>query len=545
MHFEEQKLVVSLEGLILSTVIGLALILGLLCIDYGIPYFPQRDAESEFMRRAGRIAALNQLSPDWFGHPGSTLIYPLAFTYKLWSAISFNRSLLERNNVLYSILKQDPAKAEHFEHLAEWAEYARLGRLLNLLFFAGGIWITYRVGKQVWGRREGLLSAWFMATSPTLLIYAHIIRTDHVGLLFLMVGFLACFRLLSTRTWSDYAIAGLAIGVAGSSRYFNLSLGAVLILAHGLAGAHTERGHLKRLIVGLMAIVGGFLITTPAFIFSLKVVYNSLILEARDPAVLGIMNPLSLPERIGWYLSVALPSTLSWPIYLGAIAAMLLSWRASSKKAVLLLCGFSLFLLTISVPRLYWQRWIIPIIPIALLFAAKAVWTMVDFIAQHRPMSMRWEKPMAVALIIVLSVVPLHQSLRHVYRSNLPDTRTLATQWILENIPPGSRIARERFTPFIPGDAYSIKFVIHLHQLGDYESLSNEYNYVVVSDRNYESYFELAELHPEKVEFYSDLFESHLVAEFKPGRRIVGPVIRIYRMPQKVASSSEGVDGDD
>jgi hypothetical protein len=76
--------------------------LGVFCIDYGIPYFPQRDAEPEFMRRAGKIAAFNQFSPDWFGHPGSTLIYPLALTYKLWSAISFNRSLLERNETDYA-----------------------------------------------------------------------------------------------------------------------------------------------------------------------------------------------------------------------------------------------------------------------------------------------------------------------------------------------------------------------------------------------------------------------------------------------------------
>jgi hypothetical protein len=541
MQSEEQKLVIGLDGLILSAVIGLALILGLLCINSGIPYFPQRDAEPEFMARAGKIAALNHLSPGWFGHPGSTLIYPLALTYKLWSAISSNRSPLERNNVVFSILKQDPAKAEHFEHLAEWAEYARVGRLLNLLFYAIGIWMTYLVGKQVWGKREGLLSAWFMATSPILLIHAHIIRTDHVGLLFLMVGFLACFRLLSTRTWLDYAIAGLAIGVAGSSRYFNLSLGAVLILAHILAGAHTEPGHFKRLFIGLVAIVGGFLITTPAFIFSLNTVYKNLTLEARGPAAEGISASLSLPERVWWYLSVALPKALSWPIYLLAIVAVALSWRASNKKAVLLVGGFSLFLLTISVPRLYWDRWIIPVVPIALLFATKAMWAMVDFVAQHRPMPIRWEKPAAVTLIILLSVVPLYRTLRHVYRTNLPDTRTLATEWVQQNIPPGARIARERFTPFIPDAAHSIKFTVHLHQLGDYDSLSKEYDYVIVSNRNYEGYFELAELHPEKVEFYRELFKNELVAEFKPGRRVVGPVISIYRLPQKVASSSEGL----
>ncbi|HEX9923794.1 MAG TPA: hypothetical protein VGD99_14140, partial [Anaerolineae bacterium] len=318
----------------------------------------------------------------------------------------------------------------------------------------------------------------------------------------------------------------------------------ILILAHVLAGAYTEPGHLKRLFIGLIAIAGGFLITTPAFIFSLKSVYTSVILEARDPAALGIMAPLSLPERIGWYLSVALPKALSWPIYLLAIGSVLFNWRASNKKAILLVSGFSLFLLTISVPRLYWDRWIIPIVPIALLFAAKAIWTMVDFVARRRPLSRHWEKLAAVVLIILLSVVPLRQSLRHVYRTNLPDTRTLVTEWVQKNIPPGARIARERFTPFIPDDAYSIKFTIHMHQLGAYDSLSNEYDYVVVSDQNYQGYFELAELHPEKVEFYNKLFENELVAEFKPGRRVVGPVIRIYRIPQKVASSSEDVDRD-
>ena len=525
--------VISPHGLILLFILIVALTLGAVCLEHGLPYFPQLDCEPKFIKSAGRMAAFNNPSPGWFGNPGSTLIYPLASIYKLWGSVSYGVPIWQTNPDLFELLKEDPAKAEHSKDWDDWAIYALIGRSLNLFYFAAGIVTTYLIGVRTWDKRVALLAAWFMAISPVLIELAHVIRTDHVGLLFFMLGFLACFRLLSCRRWYDYAIAGIAIGIAGSSRYFNLSLGVTLILAHFLAGAHHERGHWKRLIIGLTAIAFGFLITTPAFIFSLKTVHRNLTAEARDPAATAEMIPLTRPGRLWGYLSFALSDALSWPIWFLAIVGTFLVWREKNKRAILLLFGFVMFLLTIIMPRLYWQRWIIPLIPIGLLFAAKTLWTGADALAEYRQGFARWGKSVAILLIIATSLVPLKESVTHAYLMTQSDTRTLAKQWIGVNVPSGSRIVRERYTVFIPDDDFSVTFSYYLHRLGPFdETLARRYDYFVASSYAYERFFKVADLHPEKVEFYEKLFENELLAEFKPDPwKTSGPTIRIYRMP--------------
>jgi hypothetical protein len=516
---------------ILSFILTVALTLGMIGLDHGLPYFPDAD-EPYFVRCANRIANLHQ-SPGWFGHPGSTLIYPLAFIYKLWGSVSYRIPIWQTNPDLFELLKEDMVKAEHFE--TDWAVYYLIGRWFNLFYFAAGIVTTYLVGVRVWDKRAALLAAWFMAITPELISHAQVVRTDHAGLLFYMLGFLACFRLLSSRKWYDYAIAGIAIGTAGSSRYFDLSLGATLVLVHSLSGAHRERGHWKRLIIGLTAIGVGFLITTPAFIFSIKTVYRQLRLEAH-----GAWIPLTLPGKLWWYLSFALPNALTWPIWLLAIVGMFLVWHGRNRRAIPLLSGFIMFLLTIIVPSWYWQRWIIPLVPIGLLFAARALWTGIDALMECKPGFARWGKSVAILLITAMSIVPLKGSIRHVYLMTQPDTRTLAAQWIEANVPPGSRIARERFTPLIPGDGLFVTYIRYLYELELFdETLAPRYDYLVTSSDVYEFFFKVASLRSERVEsceeqakFYEELFENELIAEFEPDPwKTPGPTIRIYRIP--------------
>ena len=47
-----------------------------------LPYEPETD-EPVFVQPAARIAATGDLNPHWFGHPGATVIYPLALAFRL------------------------------------------------------------------------------------------------------------------------------------------------------------------------------------------------------------------------------------------------------------------------------------------------------------------------------------------------------------------------------------------------------------------------------------------------------------------------------
>lgn len=529
---------ISTHYLVLSFVLIVALVLGMTGLSHGLPYFPKIDEYSK-VRGAVRIAATHNPSPGWFGHPGSTLIYPLAFVHKIWGSVSYQVPIWETNPDLLELLEEDPGEAEYFEE--GWAVYYLIGRWLNLFYFVAGILVTYLVGVRVWDKRVALLAAWFMAITLILIYHAQILRTDLAGLLFFMIGCLACLHLLTSQEWYDYAIAGAAIGVAGSSRYFNLSLGAMLVLAHFLSGAYRDRGCWKRLSVGLAAIGVGFAVTTPAFVFSLRTVYHDLRVEVRSSSI-----PLTVPGKLWYYLSFALPDALTWPIWLLAITGAFLAWRRQNKKAILLLLASVAFLLTIVVPSLYWQRWIIPLVPISLLFAANTLWVGLDTLEKRKPGFARWGRSLLGLLVVTLSIVPLKNSVRYVHSMTQVDTRALAARWAEANLPPSSRIAREWYTPIVPRNDLSVTYTRFLYELGPLETLAGEYDYLVASSYAYDRFFRVADQRPENVEsygeqvgFYEQLLGTQPVEEFKSESwKTPGPTIGIYRTRELAVSIS-------
>jgi hypothetical protein len=188
--------------------------------------------------------------------------------------------------------------------------------------------------------------------------------------------------------------------------------------------------------------------------------------------------------------------------------------------------------------RQYWVRWVIPLIPIGLLFAARAFWTGIDALVVHRPGLERWAKLLSILMIIALSSISLKESITYVHLMTKPDTRTLAAQWLAANLPPGARVAREWYTPIIPVEGLSVTYKRYLYEWGSLKTLEQNFDYLVTSSDAYERFFEAARLSPanvefykEPVEFYQKLFQVVPVAEFKPDpEKTPGPIIRIYRM---------------
>lgn len=56
-------------------------------IRKNLPYTAEAN-EGTFVSLAMHIAASGNLNPGWFGHPGSTVIYPLAGMYHTWYTLT-------------------------------------------------------------------------------------------------------------------------------------------------------------------------------------------------------------------------------------------------------------------------------------------------------------------------------------------------------------------------------------------------------------------------------------------------------------------------
>jgi hypothetical protein len=139
----------SQSGYLLIALLGIAFGLHIWGIQQDLPFTPEVD-EPVFVSAAVGIAASGDLNPHWFGHPGSTVIYPLAAVYRVWEAVTYHKNLAQPDPGLRTRYKADPG------------EYYLLGRLLAIGYSIASLVFVYLAGAQAFGERAGLVGAGLM-----------------------------------------------------------------------------------------------------------------------------------------------------------------------------------------------------------------------------------------------------------------------------------------------------------------------------------------------------------------------------------------------
>ncbi|MDQ4092375.1 MAG: glycosyltransferase family 39 protein, partial [Actinomycetota bacterium] len=131
-------------------------------------------------------------------------------------------------------------------------------------------WVSVILGTLVvlvgWGTARrvttGLLPATvtglLLALSPTLVTYSRLITPDVPAALLVAVAIYAAVRVQQSGSWWAYTAAGLAVGLAASTKY-NAVLAAIPVIVAGLLA---RRAALGLPLAATMAVVG-FLATTP------------------------------------------------------------------------------------------------------------------------------------------------------------------------------------------------------------------------------------------------------------------------------------------
>ncbi len=140
-----------------------------------------------------------------------------------------------------------------------------LRSLVNPLLAGLGVWLTYRLGKRVFGETVGLLAAGLTLTSPIFLINSGSLLSHSFGLV-LSAGFALAWlsgfeQLDAPRRWQSTLIAGLALGILAFTRPMTAVAVGVPFFVHGIyllvRGNWQTRRHV--LAVGFLAVAVGAL----------------------------------------------------------------------------------------------------------------------------------------------------------------------------------------------------------------------------------------------------------------------------------------------
>jgi 4-amino-4-deoxy-L-arabinose transferase-like glycosyltransferase len=524
---------------LLFAILLLSAVLHLWGLGRDLPHTPEVD-EPTFASAAVHIVATGNLNPHWFGHPGATLIYPLAALYHIEHALTSGSPLFQPMPTLQTRFDAHDPTLYFF------------GRLLTVAYALATIPLLHHLALATFRRQSIALLAPFLFTLyPFATLHARWIRTDSPSIFFTVLSLWLCLRLLTRPKPINQIAAGAAIGLAIATKYYLVVLALVFIAAnlpHSRASLQlairSPKPILIPLFTGAAAALTTFALASPYFFLDWPAVRANLLFESRSvhPGADGL-SPLG---NLLWYLTVALPAIMTWPQLLLLAAALVITIHRPPAKAgirpfLLLLFAFP-FLIGISLSPLHQQRWLLPLLPIFTLFTAHALLQICIHLrvcnrqsASHSPRLLQTKLLPAVLLLLVIALPAYNLLLLNIQLSR-PSTRILAGNWIQANLPAGSDIAFEEYTaPPLLDAGYRTHRTFALGwgdvTLDTYRA--DGFRYLVVSDEMYNRFLTQPERFPAAAAFYRTLFtHARLLAEFQPSPTRAGPLIRIYDLSE-------------
>lgn len=152
-------------------------------------------------------------------------------------------------------------------YLARPEEMGRLyllGRVFVLLFHLGTLWALYALGGRLAGPRAGLAAALLFACAPFVASYSHMLKPHPVSAFWFVLSALFAARAIDEGGARDYALCGLAAGLAaGGSLTLVFALG-LPVLARLCAGKGEWRAPLAACALAVAVVVAA----NPYLLFS-------------------------------------------------------------------------------------------------------------------------------------------------------------------------------------------------------------------------------------------------------------------------------------
>jgi hypothetical protein len=406
----------------LGLVLALALGLRLWGVKQGLPYAYNADENAHFVP-----GAIGLFGHGWNPH---YFVNPPAFTYLLH--VVFGVWFGGRDGV---------AKA----YTTNPTEVFVVARVTAAVVGTLAVWLLYLAGARLFGRATGLLAAALLAVSFLAVFYSHLALNDVPTLAPVALSLWGTAGVLRAGRTRDYLIAGVGLGLACATKYTGGVVLVPLLAAAGLgiAAPATRGAALRGLLLAGIAAVGVFIVVNPFAILDFGAFRDGLRHQA--DAADDALGKLGLTQTSGHlYYLWSFTWGLGWvPLVAAAIGLGLL---ALDDRRALLVLGPApiLFVLFMGTQGRYFGRWLLPIFPIACLLGAYAIVRLTQLTRERAP-------ALAPAVAALGAVVLLGQgvvySLHSAMTLSRADTRNVARDWLVEHVPPNTKIVVEPVVP--------------------------------------------------------------------------------------------------
>lgn len=399
-----------------------ALLLRVIGIQQGLPFAYNVDEQAHFLPRAIGM----------YGHGGNPdyFVNPPAFTYIVHVVLSV---WFGGRAGVYQSYIDDP--------VAVWTVARVTCALLGVL----GVWLLWRAGTRLLGRPAAFLAASVLTFCFLAVFYSHQALNDVPTLAPIALSLWGSAGLLIGDSRRDWVMAGLGLGLACAMKY----TGGIVALPLLAVVLHRWRADgIGPVITGLFW--AGYVATISFVIFNPYAVLtpgdfiDDLIHQ--QTASGDDVGKLGLTQTNGYlYYFTASGWGIGWVPTLLAIVGSVFLFQRDRIRFWLLVPAPIMYILFMGSQVRFFGRWLLPIAPFIALLAgigalAVATWILKSPVRARRPRAL-------AAVFVVVCAQGIVYSVHSTKKLTQPDTRTLARQWMFENVPTGVKIVLEPIVP--------------------------------------------------------------------------------------------------
>lgn len=490
---------ISLSSFALAAVLLASLGLRLWGIGWGLPYsyYPDEPFLVDMARHMLQSGDFNP--PAWD--------YPSLQVYSLVAIMAYREML----SSVFPFLA------------APWMDYL-LGRLLNVTYALATVYLVYRIGRTVFGDAAGILGAAFLGFSHLHVYNSHVLMTDVPATFYVTATLAIAVHLAGQPGLRAYAAAGAIAGLATSTKYTVATVFLVIVVAHLFGpGRASARNGWSLVLSGTCAALA-FAVTSPYSWIDPHHFWQSFTRNDVGWAASGHEGAEGhvFVTYVRW-LFLRQDVAIAWFALFG------LAWGVVNRNRwVLLVAAFPLvYFITLLPWEVRFPRYLLPLLPGLSLLAG---WASLR-VGRLLPTRAAWMGGVWSAVIAAIVLFQLGVTLNRSLLFGQEDVRTVALNWMEANIPRGSRIVREDYTPVVPADQYRVTVLARAIDRDPSWYRREGVEYVILSNFRFGRYFHEPDRYHAQVAQYQHLFSlSQPVRTFRgPEVGAPGGEVVIYR----------------
>ena len=390
--------------------------------SHGLPYAYNSDENAHFVTRAIGL----------FGHDWDPNYYvnPPAYTYLVHLVLG---------------LWYGGRAAVSNAFAADPTEIWLIARTVAAVLGTIAVWLLYLAGTRLVDRRVGLLSAGVFAVAFLPVFYSKLALNDVPTLAGVGLALWGAAGILRHGRKRDYVVAGLGLGLACATKYTGgiVLLPIVAAAAARFATAGGRAGALRGILVVAIVALVSFLVANPYALLDFASFREGL--AHQSDASGDAAGKLGLTQDSGYlYYLWSFGWGLGWLPLCFAVGGAVRLFAAERRLFWMLVPPIVVFVLFMGSQERYFGRWLMPVFPFVCVLAAYGAVELADWLGRRTPAL----RPTLVAAAVVLLggqgfVYSLHSGLV----LSREDTRNIARDWMVLNVPAGKKIVVEPVVP--------------------------------------------------------------------------------------------------